>query len=56
MPAKLSTYGVGDGGDKLPTQTKVSTQLSGKLLRTIERVGEVPLKLVIEGNVANMDV
>lgn len=56
MPAELPSDGVGNGGDKLSSQAKVSAQLSGKLLWAVERVGQVPLELVHQGDVTNMDV
>ena len=56
MPAQLSSDGVGDGGRKLPSQAKVSTQLLGKQLWTVERVGEIPLKLVHQGDVSNVNI
>ena len=46
VPAELAPDGVGYGGGKLPTQAQVRTQLPGKLLGAVERVGQVPLKLV----------
>lgn len=56
MPTELPTNRVGNGSDKFSSQTEVGTQLSGKLLWAVERVGEVPFKLVIEGNVAHVDI
>jgi len=56
MPAELSSDGVGNGGGKLSPEAQVGTQLTCKLLWTVERVGEVPFKLVYKRDVANMDV
>ena len=56
MPAELSSNGVGNGRGKLPAETKVGTQLQGKLLRAVEGVGEVPLKLVHQGHGAHVDI
>ncbi len=56
MPAELASDGIRNGGDKLSPQAEVGTQLSGKLLRAVERVGQVPLELVYQGDVANVDV
>lgn len=56
MPAELASNGVSNGSHKLPSQTKVSTQLSTEVLRAIERIGQIPLKLVHQGDISNMDV
>ena len=42
----MAPNGVSNGRYKLPPKTKICTQLPGKLLRAVERVGEIPLKLV----------
>ena len=56
MPAELSSDGVGNGGSKLSPKTQVGTQLTCKLLWAVERVREVPFKLVYKWDVANMDI
>ncbi len=56
MPAELPPNGVGNGCDKLSPQAKVSTQMSGELLGAVEGVRQVPLKLVHQRDVANVDV
>ena len=56
MPAELTSDGVSDGGGKLSTQTQVCTQLPGKHLRAVQRVGQVPLKLIHQRNVPHMDI
>lgn len=56
MPAQLSTDGVGNGCSKLPSKSKISTELPGKELRAVERIGEIPLKLVNQWNIPNVDV
>ena len=56
MPAELASDGVGDGGGKLSPQAEVHAELAGKGLGAVERVGQVPLKLVHQGDVAHVNV
>ena len=52
----LSPDRVRDGGDKLAPETEVGADLPGKLLGRVVLLGEVPLELVNEGDVAHVDV
>lgn len=56
MPAQLTANAVGDGGDELPTQAELGAQLQGELLRRVLPLRHVPLKLIHQRNVPNMDV
>lgn len=56
VPAQLTANAVGDGGDKLPTQAELRAQLQGELLRRVLPLRHVPLELVHQRNVSNMDV
>ena len=52
----LSAYGVGDGGDELPAEAELAAYLARKVLRGVLLLGEVPLELVDERDVAHVDV
>ena len=56
MPAELASNGISNGRHKLSSQTKVSTQLSTEVLGAVERIGQIPLKLVHQGDISDMDV
>lgn len=56
MPAQLTTDAVGDGGDKLTAQAELRAELQGKLLWRVLPLRHIPLKLVHERDVANVDV
>lgn len=56
MPAQLTADAVGDGGDKLSAQAELGTELQSKLLRRVLPLRHVPLELVHQRDVPNMDV
>ena len=56
VPAQLSSDAVSNGGDKLSTQAQLGAQFQGKLFRRVLLLTHVPLKLVHQGDVPNMDV
>ena len=56
MPRQLTSDRVGDRCHKLPSQTQLRTQLAGKLLGAVANLGNVPLKLVRQRNVTDVDV
>ena len=56
VPGELAPNRVGDGSDKLPTQSEVCTQDTGKILRAVSGVGYVPLELVHQRYVSDMNV
>ena len=56
VPLELAADAVGDGRDKLPAQAEVGADLLGVLLGGVPLLGEVPLELVDEGDVADVDV
>ena len=52
----LSANRVRDGGDKLAAQAQLPADLAGKVLGGVLLLGEVPLELVDERDVAHVDV
>ena len=56
MPAELTANAVGDGGDKLSSKTKLRAQLQCKRLWWVLSLWHVPLKLVHQRDVSNVDV
>jgi len=56
MPTQLSTYAVCYRCHKFSTKTEFCTQFSGKLLRAVVLLRHIPLKLVGQRDVTNMDV
>ena len=52
----LSADGVCDGGDELAAQAQLAADLARKVLRGVLLVGEVPLELVNQRDVAHVDV
>lgn len=56
VPAQLTADAVGDGGDKLPAQAELRAELQGKLLWRVLPLRHVPLKLVHQRDVPNVDV
>ena len=56
VPAQLTADAVGDGGDKLSAQAELRAELQGKLLRRVLPLRHIPLKLVHQGDVPNVDV
>lgn len=56
VPAQLTPDAVGDGGDELPAQAELGAQLQGKLLWRVLPLRHVPLELVHQRDVPDMDV
>ncbi len=56
MPAQLTADAVGDGGDKLAAQAQLRAKLQGKLLWRVLPLRHIPLELVHQRDVPNMDV
>lgn len=56
VPAQLTADAVGDGGDKLSAQAELGAELQSKLLRRVLPLRHVPLELVHQRDVPNMDV
>jgi len=52
----LAANGVDDGRDELSAEAEVGADLLGELLGRVLLLGEVPLELVDERNVADVDV
>lgn len=56
VPAQLTADAVGDGGHKLPSQAKFRAKLEGELLRRVFPLRHIPLKLVDQRDIPNVDV
>lgn len=56
VPAQLTADAVGDGGNKLPAEAELRAKLQGKLLWRVLPLRHVPLKLVDQRDVPNVDV
>ncbi len=56
VPAQLTADAVGDGGDKLAAQAQLRAKLQGKLLWRVLPLRHIPLELVHQRDVPNMDV
>ena len=52
----LSSDGVSDGRDELPPEAELRAQPARELLRRVLLLRQVPLELVHEGDVAQVDV
>lgn len=56
VPTQLTTDTVSDSGDKLSAQPELRTKLQSKLLWRVFPLRHIPLKLVHQRDVPNMDV
>ena len=56
VPAQLTADAVSNGGDKLPAQSELRAELQSKLLWRVFPLRHIPLKLVHQRDVPNMDV
>ena len=56
MPAQLTTNAVRYRCDKFSAETKLGAQLRCKFLRAVVLLGHVPLELVSQRDVTNMNV
>ena len=56
MPAELTADAVSDGGHELPAQPQVLAQVPGEAFGAVLRVRHVPLELVHQAAVSNVNV
>lgn len=56
VPRKLAADAVCNGSDELSTKSQVSTEVECKLFGVIVALGDVPLELIDQGDVTDMDV
>ena len=56
MPSQLTPHTVEHSSSKLAAKTKVRAELPAELLRVVLVIGDVPLKLVDQADVAQVDV
>ena len=56
MPGQLPPDTVGNGGNELATKTKLGCQGLGKLFRTILWLRNIPLELIVQWHISNVDI